>query len=132
MVVVRGNLSDDFFTCDEGLMKKKNLVRISVCKYKRLLVNAGNCKDMRKMVDKEWAAKLRYGPNIRTYDQFRSVVGQFCRLAVTAGLLPAKEAMEIKLSLLARVERDCRSSVRHLFPKTKHGRDCDGKRNALD
>ncbi len=69
---------EDFFTCDEALMKKTDLVRMGVCAYKGLLVNAGNCKDMRKMFDREWAPKLKYGQNIGTYDQFRSVVGQYC------------------------------------------------------
>lgn len=77
-----GNLPGNFFTSAEAQMKLSTKVQRGVKAYKGLTVTPDNCEDMLYMYNLHFKKKIDLGQPKTTWEQFRLLVGQFCRYGV--------------------------------------------------
>lgn len=82
-------LTDTFFTSRQARCLESSRVRKGTIAYHGLLINEENCEDMQEMYKLGWQTKASLGQSTATYAQFRIAIGQYCRLAVAAGLVDA-------------------------------------------
>lgn len=80
------SLPANFFTSKEARLELTTRVVKGKAAYQGVPVTPENNPDMQRIYDQSWRSREDLGQPMGTFQQFRIVVGQYCRFAIAAGM----------------------------------------------
>lgn len=84
-------VNPDFFTSPEARMQLTGSIGQGRTGYAGLKLSAENCSDVKHVYELKFLAKENAGQPVTTYQQFRTVVGQFARFCCVKGAVKVED-----------------------------------------